>query len=171
MNSYFEIYQDKRIEQCIEPRGALKKIDFKDDKEEIENMATQLFLTEKKENEYVDYIERPGLLISDNLKEVFEKYKEEIISRPVVLSDKKNKKQTVYWQIAIKAIDCISDKSEFDKNGTLKKLVIDEKKAGLKRIFKVKGILENIIIIRLDVAESILRRDFTGIALKRIEKS
>lgn len=68
------------------------------------------------------------------------------------------------------AVECLSPKAEFNKDDTLERLVIDETKIGFTKIFKVDGILENFIMISLDLAESILRRDFTGIKLERVEK-
>jgi len=170
--SYFIIYEDKDHEYSIKPKGLVDKIDYddiKDHSDDIKNMTIQLNLIEKKENEYVDYLEKPVVLISDKLKQVFEKYKQNIFYRAVVLADEKNMDQDLYWQLVIKNLDCISNKSEFDKVGNLKKLVINENKIEDNKIFKIEYKFQNIIIVSLDIAESILRRDFTGIKLKRVE--
>ncbi|WP_276918648.1 hypothetical protein [Aneurinibacillus aneurinilyticus] len=37
-------------------------------------------------------------------------------------------------------------------------------------LYRIDGILEDYILISLDVAESLLRRGFTGIRLKKVEK-
>ncbi|MNM87696.1 hypothetical protein D3C81_998850 [compost metagenome] len=50
----------------------------------------------------------------------------------------------------------------------IKKLVLQRDKIGPRRIFRVKESERPLIIIRLDVAESILRRDLVGIRLKRV---
>lgn len=65
--------------------------------------------------------------------------------------------------------DCLSSDSEFHKNLTIKRLIIDSKKASGKWIFKIAGIMEAYIFVNLGVAESMLRRDFKGIEFKNVE--
>lgn len=167
---YFIICQDKRVLNSVEPIGVSKAIDKNIDTKAEDEMPVQFYIKEKKENEYVDYIDGQAPLISDKLKYIFEKFQEDIFLKPAVLADIKRMKQDLYWIMIPQAVECLSPKAEFNKNGTLKKLVIDETKIGFTKIFKVDGILENLIIISLDLAESILRRDFIGIKLERVEK-
>lgn len=47
--------------------------------------------------------------------------------------------------------------------------MLDEKKIKNKKIFKIKESDKTLIVVRLDTAESLLRRDFKGIALERLE--
>lgn len=107
-------------------------------------------------------------LVSDKLKQILEKYDKNIFFRPLVFQDIKNKKQSVYWVAVFEDIDCLSEETEFHKDGKLKRLVVDKEKVEGYRIFTVKGMLENYIIISLDLAESLLRRDFLGLKIKRI---
>ena len=53
----------------------------------------------------------------------------------------------------------------------VKKIVLDGKKVQGKKIFKIKGGDKPLIVVRLDVAESLLRRGFTGIKLTPLEVS
>ncbi|MBV7275320.1 hypothetical protein I6U48_20685 [Clostridium sp. PL3] len=167
---YFIICQDKRVLNSVEPIGVSKEIDKNIDTKVEDEMPVQFYIKEKKENEYVDYIEGQTPLISDKLKYIFEKFQEDIFLKPAVLADIKRMRQDLYWIMIPQAVECLSPKAEFNKDGTLKRLVIDETKIGFTKIFKVDGILENFIMISLDLAESILRRDFTGIKLERVEK-
>lgn len=167
---YFIICQDKRVLNSVEPIGVAKAIDKNIDTKAEDEMPVQFYIKEKKENEYVDYIDGQAPLISDKLKYIFEKFQEDIFLKPAVLADIKRMRQDLYWIMIPQTVECLSPKAEFNKDGTLKKLVIDETKLGFTKIFKIEGILENFIIISLDLAESILRRDFTGIKLERVEK-
>ncbi|MBC2582568.1 serine protease [Clostridium sp. DJ247] len=135
-----------------------------------DEMPIQFDIKEKSSSEYIDFIEKPVPLVSDNLKKLLQKYDKKIFFKPIVLCDRKQEKQDLYWLMVPDSIDCLSDKSEFNKDGTLKRLVIDKKKVGNFKIFKVNGIIEDLMLVRLDAAESILRRDFTGIKLKKVEK-
>lgn len=171
---YFVISQDKRIENVVEPIGILKEINKeilnKEGIKHMDDMPVQFDIKEKSSSEYIDFIEKPVLLVSDNLKKILNKYDKKIFFKPVVLCDRKEEKQDLYWLMVLDSIDCLSPKSEFNKNGTIKRLIIDEKKIGNFKIFKVNEVMEDLVIIRLDVAESLLRRDFTGIKLKKVER-
>lgn len=48
-------------------------------------------------------------------------------------------------------------------------MVLDEKRIGAKAIFRVNGTIQKPVIIRRDVAESILRRSMLGIKLECVE--
>jgi hypothetical protein len=46
---------------------------------------------------------------------------------------------------------------------------LENKKIQGKRIFKIKESVKPLIVVRLDVAESLLRRRFKGICLEQLE--
>ena len=46
--------------------------------------------------------------------------------------------------------------------------MLDEKKIKNKKIFKIKESDKTLIVVRLDAAESILRRNYDGIYLERL---
>ncbi|MBC2580533.1 imm11 family protein [Clostridium sp. DJ247] len=170
---YYIICQDERVINFAEPIAGIaldKNAMKKKQRETIDEMPMQFYIKEKQENQYIDYIEKPIPLVSDKLKTIMENFQEDTFYRPVVLADIKRMKQDLYWNIVPKAVSCLSNKSEFNKNGTLKKLIIDESKIGFNKIFKIDGILEEFTVLSLDLAEAILRRDFTGIKFKKIEK-
>jgi hypothetical protein len=75
----------------------------------------------------------------------------------------------VYWLTLIDKIECVSEESEFKKDKSIKKLVLDKEKIGNKKIFRVEGVVEKIIVINQDIAESILRRYFEGIGIEKIK--
>jgi hypothetical protein len=172
--NYFIISQDERIHNAIEPIGVSQVITRELlEEEQLRNMdklILEFSVKEKTTTEYVDFIQRPIPLLSDNCKQIMEKYAPKMYFKSVVLVDRKKMRQDTYWLIAPPRISCLSSESEFHKNNTLKRLVIHEEKAAPYKIFRIDGILEDYIIISLDVAESLLRRGFTGIRLKKIEK-
>ncbi|HEY8462574.1 MAG TPA: hypothetical protein VIM29_00855 [Bacillota bacterium] len=65
--------------------------------------------------------------------------------------------------------DCLAEQSEFNKNGSLKRLVINQSKAEGSWIFKAARIMEYWIIVNLSVAEGKLRREFSRIRFKRVD--
>lgn len=172
--NYYIISQDKRIDNFVNPMG-ISKIITKEMLEEenlykINEAPVSINIEENEKSEYMDFIESPYPIVSDKLKVLLKKYDENIFFKPVVFNNIKKMKQTLYWIIVPETLDCLSTKSEFNKDDTIKRLVIDDKKAFPYKIFKVNGLRENFIIITLDVVESILRRDFQGIKFEKLER-
>lgn len=172
--NFFIISQDSRISNYAEPIGVFNAIDVdavqRADIDAFDDMPVQLSIKEKEENEYLDFIEKPVPMISEKMKQVFEIYQKDIFFKPVVLTDIKKMKQALYWITIPPKVKCLSGKSEFNKDGSLRKLVIDSKKASFYRVFKIDGILEDFIIVNTDMAEGILRRDLFGFLLGKTDQ-
>ncbi len=65
-------------------------------------------------------------------------------------------------------MDRLSAQTEWYPNETLKRLVLRQGEME-SPVFRIVGLIEPHIYIHLAVAESLLRRSFTGIRLQRIE--
>lgn len=171
---FYLFSQDKTIPNAVEPVGILKTLDRdmvnSENLHMMDGLAVQFEIKESSNVEYVDFIESPVPLVSGRLKDILAKYDKKVFFKPIFLADIKRSRQDVYWFMIPENVECLSPKSEFNKNGTLKRIVIDEERVKYCKVFKIKGIMENLIVIRLDVAESILRRGFFGINLTRLEK-
>lgn len=118
-------------------------------------------------NYYSDFIESPFLMISDELKKVFISHEANLSCNCTILSDRVNKIQKVYWFCVLEKVDCLGADGEFYPDGSIKELVLDREKIGNRKIFQVGGIREQRFVISLDVAESILRRPFTGLNVEQ----
>lgn len=117
-------------------------------------------------NDYPDFIEHPFHLIGEKLKRIVSLYQPNSELETVVLVEQKNEKQTAYYSIEVPEVDCASDLCA-RYFGKIKDIILDVKKVGNQRIFKVEG--DPRLIVRLDVAESILRRIPLGIVFERVE--
>jgi hypothetical protein len=115
----------------------------------------------------VDFIERPVPLVSDRLRKVLQMYHREIVFAPVVLTDLK--RALLYWYFKPPQVKCISNQTEFYKNETIKKLVINQTQTAGYRVLQVDHLIQTFILFDLMVVESLLRRGFTGFRLERIE--
>jgi|LSQX01.3.fsa_nt_gb hypothetical protein len=171
---FFILSQDDRISGYAEPVGVSGVIDVsavkRNDIESFDDTPVQVYIKEKVENEYLDFIDKPVHLISEKMKQIFEMRQKDIFFKPVVLADMKRMKQDLYWLAMPTKVECLSDMSEFNKDGSLRKLVINQMKASDYRVFKIEGVLENYLIVNTDIAESILRNELFGFILKKIEK-
>lgn len=172
--NYFILKQDFRIPNCVEPIGITQVIQkemlTQERMKELENYDLQFQVLEKSTNQFLDIIEKPIPLLSDLLKRLINKYEPQMSFVPVVLVELSKLKQQLYWLMIPPVIDCLSEKTEFHLDGTVKQLVIKEDVAEAYTIFKVNGIKEDYFIINLALAESILRRDYLkGIQLTKVK--
>lgn len=170
---FFSIREDKEIKSRIRfkyiqsdtyvgiDEGEAKKV----------NDITILFMEGNKGSVYPDIIESPVFLASDRLKQLIEPFEDSVIYKRVILSQIQEERQTVYWLMIPKTLDCLSDASEYYPNGWAKKAEIDPAKVGLHRIFQINLLPRPLFIVNLDVAEAIMRRGFGGIMLVPVEQS
>lgn len=86
-----------------------------------------------------------------------------------MLTDKARMSQETYWAIYPTVMDVLSPQTERHLDGSLKQIVLDRGKAELP-LFQLKEPRESVIIVNLALAESLLRRDFSGIQLVRLEQ-
>ncbi|MCM3340837.1 MULTISPECIES: hypothetical protein [unclassified Paenibacillus] len=173
--SYFILSQDERILDAVEPAGIAEAIPkdmlIEARADELTAMNLQFPVRESRHIEYVDFIERPVPLLSDKLKQLIEKFLPRQQYYPVGLVDFARMRQDVYWLTLPLRINCLSDKSEYHRNGMLKRPVLDRDKAGNRPLFQIDHIYETILIVNLSLAESILRRDFYGLKLKKLDEA
>ncbi|AJH01455.1 hypothetical protein LF65_04926 [Clostridium beijerinckii] len=122
------------------------------------------------ETEFLDILDRNLFLISEEMKKIIEKYDLRIIFKTIPLIDLERGKQGNYYMPIFEEIEALSEKSEWNLNKTVvKRIILDKEKIKDKKIFKIKESEKTLIVVRLDVAESLLRREFKGMCLKRLE--
>jgi len=171
--NYFILSQDERIINAVKPVGIAQVIKKElltiERMEELEELERQFPVLEKGEMVYTDFIEKPIMLISDAVKQLVEKYVPNMPFKAVVLTDMPKLMQALYWLVIPPKVRCLSAQTEFHLDGTLKKLVIDEQLAAPYSFFQIEGIKEQFIVVNIELAESILRRDFRGIRLQKIQ--
>ena len=131
--------------------------------------VTRIPVTSDVNNFYPDVIDGPVFIVSDQIKKLIEIYDDSPVWKCVALLDHVLKKQSIYWLPLLDKIDCVSDETEFYKDKSLKKLVLDKEKIGNSKIFRVASISRKLVVVNLDIAESILRRFFQGIKLEKVD--
>ena len=168
--------QDKRIMNA--PQLSLPKVQ----KETARHLDLNPYLGKKllinvKSNplhEYPDYMEISGnfkvpvMLISNELKQMLSKYQRNIVFQTALLVERERGHQEVFQMMDVPEVDCLTEDVERDLGGNVKELVLDEEKIGVNRIFRVTGCNKR-LVVRLDVAESMLRRDASGICFEKVK--
>ncbi|AKG37732.1 hypothetical protein VK70_12500 [Paenibacillus durus ATCC 35681] len=119
--------------------------------------------------EYKDWMDRPIPMVSDELKNIFEIYQPNINWKLVVLANVRQLTQKLYWVPKLNQVDCLSQQSEWHKNGILKKMVIDREAIRTYKICNVRGSLAQETIVDLDVAECLLKFNMSGFRLQQVE--
>lgn len=169
--NYFILKQDRNLENAVKIEGfnnSEKMILLKEDEDKFKE-CTDVPIICDEDTVFPDLVEAPVLLISDELHKLFNLYENTIIYKVAVFSNIKMKLQKVYRLVLPDIIDAVSDKTTYLKNGWVDKLVLDKDKLNNHNIFRVKAGVEYYFIVSLDVAESMLKRDFMGIKFEKVE--
>lgn len=150
-----------------------RKIDFKNFNiyDAYKIPQRQLLHIEESENTvFTSIIEHPFPLVLSEVKEVFDMYESHIIYKEVVLLDSKNEKTGIYYLPILEEVNCLNERSEFNLNRSIiRKGVIDYERTDGKAIFRLGGVNHYYMVGRLDLVESILKRNVRGIGLKELE--
>jgi len=167
---YFMMRQDPRVHNVAEPTGAIVSKLRHITREEMDaiSIPPNMYVKKGSTIEYPDYIESPIMLVSEKLKRIMSKYQKDAIFKAAILMEKDINRQETYYMISAPRIECASDESTYDTHGRIKELVLDQEKVGHARIFFAIG-CEQRVFVRLDVAESILRRDSNGVWFERMK--
>lgn len=112
--------------------------------------------------EYADYLEEPLPLIADRFHSLLQKYQPDMAFYQVVLIEQKTGEQRPYQLISPPEIECMCEEVQKKGKCEMYECILDENKIGKNKIFLAKD-LHKQLIVRLDVAESILRREANGI--------
>ncbi|MBU3179541.1 hypothetical protein KPL47_25110 [Clostridium estertheticum] len=170
---YFLLKQDERYTNTLRLIDVFKKINMKNlnllNAHKIEDMI--IFNVNADDNcEFLDVLDSQLFLISDELKKIIEKYDRDILFISLPLIDGLHDRQENYFLPIFEEIEALSDKTELglDKR-IIKNIILSKKKIKGKKIFRIKESTKPLIVVRLDVAESLLRRSFKGIKLERLQ--
>lgn len=170
---YFLLKQDKRFTNTPRIKNLFKSIDIRNvnriNSHKIEEVNIVQVQAEDS-SQYLDILDNQLFLVSDKLIRILKKYDPQLIVKYFPLIDAKRNRQENYYLPIFEEVNALHVKAEYINNGAiLKEIILDKNKIHRKKIFKLQEKSKNLIIVRLDVAESILRRKPNGISLKRVE--
>lgn len=115
------------------------------------------------ETDYADYLESPVPLVAGKFQRILQKYQHDMVLQRVMLIEKEIGRQKQYFFMKPPEIVCADEReSEFDARGHVQSFVLNVEKAGNRKIF-MSADYNRQMLVRLDVAESILRRESSGI--------
>ena len=168
---YFLLKQDYRYTNTPQIINFFQSINSRDlnplRADNIED-NNSFFVKSSKNNQFIDIIDNPIFLVCEQMRNIMAKYNRNIIFKRAALIDYENKNQKIYNIPIWEEINALHEDSEIKFN-VVKKIVLDKEKVKDHKIFKIKESDKTLVVIRLDVAESLLRREFEGISLERLE--
>ncbi|NFO88193.1 hypothetical protein FDC58_14135 [Clostridium botulinum] len=170
---YFLLKQDERYTNTPRLKDMFHKINTKDinrlNAHKIDDVII-FQVTAEERCEYLDVLDKQLFLISKKMMKIISKYDTDIVFKILPLIDSKRHTQENYYLPIFEDIEALDEKSEFNLNRTIvKKIVLNKKKIEGKKIFRIKESEKTLVVVRLDVAESLLRRKPRGISLEKLE--
>ncbi len=120
--------------------------------------------------EYSDYIERPAVFISDSVYRMVKKYDSTVKLGSAVFIDQNNGDQRLYWSLENMEGNsaCISEESKRNKLEFITQLILDAREIPNQPLFRAVHGQQRFTIMRLDLAESLLRRGVCGFQLQPV---
>lgn len=170
---YFLIAQDQEYNNAPIINDIFNKMNGRHkENSDYNKLDSNEVLTLKKQSviEYIDWIDRQILLISEKTKNVIKLYLPYTQFKNVMLHNKEQKNNQLYYIPEIKLVNCLSENStwNFDESG-LTNIILEESNIPNLPIFQIADVRSRYIIGRLDIVESFLRRDVEGIKFSKIE--
>lgn len=171
---YYELSQSRKVENPIELMGldgkvycyAMTQKDF----DALDRLSVAYFSGNEAE-EICDILTTPTFLVSDRLKDILAMYEKETEFKGIQIfpTSEESRQYPVYWVPRFPEADCIHESSILYDNGMVSSLVLDSRRIGRRNVFRLSGLLEYKVAVSLPVAESILRRRFYGVELRKME--
>ena len=170
---YFLLKQDERYTNTPRLVDIFNKMDVRNinllNAHKIEDIIVFKVNTTDR-SEFLDILDNQLFLICKHMKEIIQKYDKGILFKTLALIDQVHKRQENYYLPIVEEVEVLSDSAELNLNKTVvRKLILNREKINGRKIFKIKESSKPLIVVRLDVAESLLRRNFKGIKLERVE--
>lgn len=169
---YFIISQDKRFIHApiledffkIAPRIIRKE-------EDIMKMPDINFVYEcsRYNVDFIDIIDDSIFLVSKMVRDTILMFTPKQKFKLFCVVNKYNHSSAEYYLPVFPVINCLSEETQFSNYHQLIKLVLNKAEVKNYVLFKLKGIEKNTIVLRIDLAESLLRREVRGMSLKRVE--
>lgn len=171
--TYFLLESDKLYENTPVSKGLPPEFNVQD----IMNVEYKnfpdiglVFIHENKETQFIDCVSSPFTMVNEKCMEVINMYKPSIMAKIIVLLDTKNELTGTYYVPLLPKIDCLTSNSKFNLDKSyIEYAEIDLSKVGNAPIFYLDGVKKGVIVIRLDVVESMLKRGVTGLYLKKLD--
>lgn len=170
---YFRLRQDRRY--LFTPyMNTLKDIIRRTDDLYVDNGVhipdfNSVFVSSDKPCDFISILDQQIFLVKEGVKQVFSIYEPLIKFKQFFMFHNRMGEYCEYYAPILKEVDCISSISKRNPyNGLLENCTLERGHIQDESIFRLANAGERFVIIRLDVAESLLRRGIRDFSLERM---
>lgn len=128
-----------------------------------------VYCDSEEKQDFIDILDGQLFLVSKAVRHVFQMYEKSITYKFFCFLNNITGEYANYYAPIIPAIDCLAENSFVRKDDVKIKIKIKIKAIGTASIFRVENKEKDMVVVRLDAAESFLRRNLQGIELIRLE--
>lgn len=128
-----------------------------------------LFSIEKRMNTvFTDILTFPCFMVSEMVRDIINRYDASIRFLRIILYDKENKKSFAYYIPDLNRIR-FEEKRDAEVPG-IRHILVEQEEIKEKAIVEISNGTSFHVIMRMDLVESILRREAIGIGLRKIQQ-
>lgn len=170
---YFRIRQDKRylhpphitnLEDIVKRRKDVTLQNALKTKE-----VTVAFSNVKSQIDFMDVLDSQLFMVSHRIREVFTMYEPALIFKEVCIINNCTDEYGRYFLPLLTELDCLSETCVVSPDRSYIKHIKLKHINKAPSIFKVAGLMTDIVAVRLDVVESLLRRDIRKLVIEPLD--
>lgn len=169
---YFWIHQDKRYTDPPFIQGfspCFLRRDFTPENASKVEVNNVVFAPSQKKQNFIDLVDIQLFLVSDKVKKVFSMYDKYLPWKQFCILNNVRNDSCNYFVPILQEIPCVSEKSKLNMDKScINKLILKKDRIQDHPFFRAGKLNTEAVVIRLDVAESLLRRRVEGIIFERV---
>jgi hypothetical protein len=166
---YFTLSQDDNITDMPHPADFHDKLDVRNltpQKAAALPERTSVRLVPNADMVFPEILCAPVFLVTEEAKDIVESYDKYLTYKQITYIDRVNHFLQIYHMPILASVDCFERyEDESAKYAADARIVIRRAPIRDKSLFQVPGAKRRLTVIRLDLAESFLARDFRGFRL------
>lgn len=124
--------------------------------------TTVFYVEEDSVRVYTDIITKPFFLISESFKQLLSVYEPMLRTKKVIFIDREKHHAEIYFLPNLNQVEWHKNSEWNMDRSVIKHAVLEREKIGNSTLFMLEDCKSQIIIIRSDLLESCLKREFRG---------
>ena len=164
---YFILKKDERIHNYASIADAINKHQLWQSDEPI--YCTYTVSAPQRYIHFLPLLTCPVFAVNESTKKIFDIYQSGIKYRGLGLGDTSKQSLRTYYFMRPPIVDCLSKRTEFYMNDSVKKLVLDQSKIEYDNVFTVKGVNGNYLIVSLIIVEALLAKKLNEFTFVEVE--
>lgn len=167
---YFWLRQDHRCLHTPVMKDFYNKMSRRDFRVETAHQIPErniMFCDADNKLEFADILDGQLFLVSKTVKQVFQMYERNLTFKFFCLLNNRSGEYANYYAPILPFIDCLSKGGSGSRNS----IVLNRAAIASAPVFRVENQDREIVVVRLDLAESLLRRRLRGLELIRITQN